>query len=485
MPPSKGKLSFNRSPAAHPKVIALSVDKRYFLCSGLSELLTRPLTLDMANTTRLASMLAGVFSAFYVASGLLKSWTTRHNLNKIPTVGPSGILSSYLRAYRFLRNAGDMIKKYPGTAFKFPMVSKWMIVVSGPQMVDDLRKATDDLVSFRDAVADALQVDYTIGSEIHHEPYHVSSVRSPLTRNLAVRFPDVQDEIMTAFAEYIPLSEEWTSVLALPTIMKIVCRTSNRLFVGLPLCRNPEYGVLNVDFTIDVIKAGQIINLFPNISKPIAGHLFTNVEAKIGRAIEHLRPNIQEHFDKEEQYGLDWPSKPNDLLSWLLENAKGHQRSVRDLTVCVLAVNFAAIHTTSMLSQSYVPAIREEIETVIKEEGLTKLSLHKVRLLDSFSKESQRHGGSGAYLWTGEIASLKDSASTMVSLGLNYIVFGNGRHACPGRFFAANEIKAMLGHVLLNYDVTFGNSVRPPDRWYGMQAVPDPTAMVLFRRRCA
>lgn len=44
--------------------------------------------------------------------------------------------------------------QYPGTAFKVPMLSKWMIVISGPKMVDDIRRATDDQVDFNDAVAE-------------------------------------------------------------------------------------------------------------------------------------------------------------------------------------------------------------------------------------------------------------------------------------------------------------------------------------------
>lgn len=31
--------------------------------------------------------------------------------------------------------------------------------------------------------------------------------------------------------------------------------------------------------------------------------------------------------------------------------------------------------------------------------------------------------------------------------------FGFGRGACPGRFFADNEIKLIVAHTLLNYDV--------------------------------
>ena len=70
------------------------------------------------------------------------------------------------------------------------------------------------------------------------------------------------------------------------TMMKVVGRTSNRIFVGLPLCtwlpfitlilflsfalagRNPDYVDLNVKFTVDVIKTGMILNMFPNFLKP-------------------------------------------------------------------------------------------------------------------------------------------------------------------------------------------------------------------------
>jgi cytochrome P450 len=54
----------------------------------------------------------------------------------------------------------------------------------------------------------------------------------------------------------------------------------------------------------------------------------------------------------------------------------------------------------------------------------------------------------------------------------------------PGRFFAANELKAMLAHLVLNYDVKLENEgVRPTDVWYGPACVPNQTAEVMFRKR--
>lgn len=54
----------------------------------------------------------------------------------------------------------------------------------------------------------------------------------------------------------------------------------------------------------------------------------------------------------------------------------------------------------------------------------------------------------------------------------------------PGRFFATNEVKAMLAHVLLNYDVKLpNNSGRPSELWFGVSSIPDPTAELMFRKR--
>lgn len=39
------------------------------------------------------------------------------------------------------------------------------------------------------------------------------------------------------------------------------------------------------------------------------------------------------------------------------------------------------------------------------------------------------------------------------SVGDTSLAFGYGRNACPGRFFAANEIKMILATTLLKYDL--------------------------------
>lgn len=77
----------------------------------------------------------------------------------------------------------------------------------------------------------------------------------------------------------------------------------------------------------------------------------------------------------------------------------------------------------------------------------------------------------------------KENKAQLVSTSSDHPVFGHGLYACPGRFFAANEIKIALCHLLLKYDwkLASGSSVEP--LIVGAGLVLDPTAKVLFRRR--
>jgi hypothetical protein len=98
---------------------------------------------------------------------------------------------------------------------------------------------------------------------------------------------------------------------------------------------------------------------------------------------------------------------------------------------------------------------------------------------------------------------MQESQSTklrMTTPDPRYLTWGQGRHAwhdispstcihltlslSPGRFFAVNELKAMLAHVAITYDVKFKNErVRPPNEWLSLTCLPNQNAEVMFRRR--
>ncbi|KAL7755526.1 hypothetical protein ACKLNR_014624 [Fusarium oxysporum f. sp. zingiberi] len=62
--------------------------------------------------------------------------------------------------------------------------------------------------------------------------------------------------------------------------------------------------------------------------------------------------------------------------------------------------------------------------------------------------------------------------------------FGYGRHACPGRFFAASELKMILSRALLEYDIRLpeGTTERFPNMDFAGLSFPDPTKSLFFKR---
>lgn len=114
--------------------------------------------------------------------------------------------------------------QYPGQAFKVATISEWVVMLSGKQHMEDTRKAPEDVVSFKQAIVEVIirqshwlffnwgiskvtQKQYTLGLSLDDDSYHTTTVRSPLTRNVAGRFEDNRDEIVESFKEFVPLTE--------------------------------------------------------------------------------------------------------------------------------------------------------------------------------------------------------------------------------------------------------------------------------------
>ena len=78
-----------------------------------------------------------------------------------------------------------------------------------------------------------------------------------------------------------------------------------------------------------------------------------------------IEPMVKERFAKMDELGDKWEDAPvrdsvpvkvfvvhevdeqNDMLMWLMREAKGVERSLEGLARRLLLINFAAIHTTS------------------------------------------------------------------------------------------------------------------------------------------
>lgn len=83
--------------------------------------------------------------------------------------------------------------------------------------------------------------------------------------------------------------------------------------------------------------------------------------------------------------------------------------------------------------------------------------------------------------------SLVPSTSTsFVSVSPSNMHFGFGRQACPGRFFAANTIKAIMSRIIMDYEFKFEERQegrRPVNIVIGEHILPNSSPLVLFRKR--
>ncbi|KAI0862108.1 cytochrome P450 [Xylaria cubensis] len=72
-----------------------------------------------------------------------------------------------------------------------------------------------------------------------------------------------------------------------------------------------------------------------------------------------------------------------------------------------------------------------------------------------------------------------------VSVSNSSMMFGYGKHACPGRFFASNEIKIILAKLLVAFDfeTPAGVTGRYESKSWEMSNYPDPDKKIMMKRR--
>ncbi|KAH9061886.1 cytochrome P450 [Lactarius vividus] len=499
--------------------------------------------MDDESTVRLSFLAASFLIVF-----LFASWYRRDPLlEAIPTIGFSDPILSYFSALRFMFDSLPILKYgYENTRpglFKIATFRRWMVLVSGPELVEDVRKAPDDVLSLYAWAIESVQFEYTLDLLKIDDDYHTDVIRSKLTRNIAVTFDEVRDEIIRSFDSSIPVhGDDWVKVPVVETMQHVVCATSNRVFVGPSLCRNQDYLNLNLNFAVNVMKFATIFGMFPKPLKPIVARVLSNLPSQIQQEMEFIRPMVEDRFARMEELGGDWDDKPNDLLMWLMSEAKGVERSLEGLARRMLLVNFAAIHTTSITftnalyrllsNPEYVELLRHDVETAVAEEGWTKAGMDKMHKIDSFLRETQRldsldylslfrlasrpftfsngvtiPAGTLIAAPTGAIhrdeeifpnpeefdgfrfAKLRErdenavGAYQVLSASPDNLTFGYGRHACPGRFFAINEVKALLAHVIVTYDIKFEEGKQAPrSLLIGSLRIPGK-ANAMFRKR--
>jgi len=282
-----------------------------------------------------------------------------------------------------------------------------------------------------------------------------------------------------------------------------------------------------------------VIRFFPPSLQRIVGSPFANVTLSMKRVIVFIRPLVEERRRNIQLYGRNYPGKPEDLLTWFMDEVDGDtdEKKLEHIAFHLLMLNFGSVYTTTTsftqalfhlaAHAEYIEPLREEMEAVLLEEGWTKQAMGKMNKLDSFLKESQRLSGlsaatayrrvlkpftfsDGTCVPSGTRIAIaahsthldeaiypeartfqgfrfatmdKGKSSQMVTASQNYLPFGVGRHMCPGRVFTVVVMKVMMTHVLMNYDIQLREGEPLEESWFVTENLANGSAGVLFKKR--
>ncbi|KAI0408465.1 cytochrome P450 [Xylaria palmicola] len=381
----------------------------------------------------------------------------------------------------------------------------------------------------------------------HENDIMLGAIKIDLNRNLGNFVEEVEHEIAHCFETQFPPCEEWTEIDLHAKLLRVVAQASARIFVGYPMCRNDEWLDCSTKFAVDVMVGAEKLKQWHPWLRPIAQYFvpeMTCIRGDHKRAVGLLQPEIEKRSRGSDETEVN---PRHDMIEWMQQRAKKLGDSsfdTKELANLQMLTATAAIHTTRLAiihalydlvaRPEYIEPLRAEILEVKKGSNgvLRKQHLTQMRKLDSFMKESQRHNppsiatfqrkamipirlSNGFHIPAGTIVqcntnileespvewgdpnsfdgfrfyklrSKPEDTNKYQFSGTSYdsMQFGFGNDACPGRFFASNQIKIILAYILSNYNFKFEDSVvgRPKNIMFEVNILADPTAKVLFKK---
>lgn len=366
------------------------------------------------------------------------------------------------------------------------------------------------------------------------------TVRGKLTQSLDAITSSLVDECTNATQDVFGDDSEWHATLLKQNVSRLVARLSARVFLGKPLCRNQRCLGIATDYTVDFHTAAQRLRETPAALRPIRYWFIdecTRLRKHVRTARELVKPEVELRKQHAQQILVEGKKLPQseDSIGWMYELT--HGRDI-DYAAGQLSMILPAMHsTTEALSHAVidlcqhpgiVEPLRREVKAVISDTKWAKGTFQKLRLMDAFLKESQRHhpidnismrnhidrditlsdgstvpANSNAVVaavyrdpsvyenpdefdlyrfFNDKLEPGKTNPWSYSSLNAKHMGFGFGDHACPGRFFAANEMKVALCHLLMKYEFKIIDGEEPRLLSYETNDFVDPLCRVSVRR---
>jgi cytochrome P450 len=273
----------------------------------------------------------------------------------------------------------------------------------------------DHISSVGAAHYDQLQGDYAFTDPyIIQTLYHEHVVHKNLARRLHTIIPGVWEELQLRFDNTWGFdTTEWKDICVFENMMRTIAQASNRMFVGVPLCRDEDYLTNMSSFAQDVVTCVIAMPFIPKILAPLFGPLFSipnRIHYK--RVSRYTLPLIKQRLadiaEKDSNPDFKW-EEPDDYITWHIRLAQSEGRTKElepeMISKFLMPLSFAAIHTTTFTitntlfdilgsdpSRGFLSGLREEAARVFAESDnvWTKAGLSRLVRADSAIRESMR-----------------------------------------------------------------------------------------------
>lgn len=451
-------------------------------------------------------------------------------------------------------------------------------VIAPHEDLEWMLEQPDECLDIHSHLVEVTQAVHTLmGEYAVFNPTHHKTISRDLTRRLGDLTQDIIEELALSIDdEWGTDTDNWKEVNPFATLIKIVARTGSRVFVGAPLCRNPELIENAIAFANTVVPLACLIRMLPRPIRPALVPVICYKNRVYRRNLgKILKPEIiarmQETTLRLKEGG---PLAHNDFLQWTinaaLKSELPREKEVQVIFERIILTNFASIHTSTisitnaifdLISYPSTPeviaALREEADTIVAANNgvWTKSGIAQMTKIDSALKESARLGPLSAFSFIRSVSQkggvttpvsgtfapqgsalgipvqavhrnpnvyvdpntyrpfrfadsrsappaatepttatageekplnlapgLKPSAMTYPTTSPSFLTFSHGRHACPGRFFAANELRLLMAYIVQNYDFEMLDA--QPDRpWFGQAIICPIDRTIRVRRR--
>ncbi|EAQ82992.1 hypothetical protein CHGG_10810 [Chaetomium globosum CBS 148.51] len=418
-------------------------------------------------------------------------------------------------------------QKYRDQAVLMPVAMAQNMVLLPRSETQFVTDQPDSKLDMHTQAIDALQTDYTTTDpSLVRNPVHHKLITTTLTNQIGNLVPDVAEETAWAFDKHWGNPDEYQEVCVYDTMRKIVGCVTNRVFVGKPKCRDPA--MLVEEHGIRPGRAPDLDSVAHDMEAPAAP---PRSRGQVARPRAQRLPPMDHQAGQGHGRPLpveaNHPRRPDPPPSTSPPSTPPH-----------FTITSAIPRTSAASKQEYIDELRAEIEGVLAEHNnqWDKRALAKMQKLDSVMRESARLNSfvtiglsravvapegivtpSGVRIPRGvtvnvpsypvfqdsaiypdarefkpfrfaeqrsdeSVEYVKRAAKAFATTSTDYLAFGHGRNACPGRFFAANELKLMLAHLVLSYDIDIGGE-RPRNSWFGLNRVPPLQATIRIKKR--